>query len=632
MRPPEERYFTESLENKQTEANARVTIDEPCQKEITIEVQNLTRWSYETPHRGETKEVTTASSSVTDTLSTEDAHGAVCNDLMENGQSAKLVMGEAMLKGPELSLKFLGVEPATKSQPEPGLYSSDKTTGDNSAENVQPVGPEVVRLVNSNQPNDGYSLNNQGVDKNYNSGKLEEAYPMISHLIENYKALAVVMRLAAMDPDVPHENCSVTSLNDRIVESNTDRTESEEDSGSFCTWPNSQLKPPQLANSPSVTILSEIDPGSITGKHIQQHEFIDDRLDSGCEYMYRFGTTNTGGNATNFPLHSGETPTINDLPNVEFSVDIPYDTLVCTPEEITLDESGATLLPIGHPTAPDQGQTKAATENASDYYLDIAVAESLPHDSSNDSFSVSDDSCLFSGSTKGELEKLQMEVKDHLEQAERQGGLLVVQWADDSGTKKIDRFDEEEGTNNLTGNQGALNDNDGEGCEGEESDRDERIEVFEFKYVDHCEDSGDDDGEIDQVINKILAWIALEDAKVEATMNSSKVMAKFDKGRIEEIVDTDSNDEETRKREETTIATRIVVEKELSVVHEEEDEEDGTAGEVEKVWVGGVDEGRYDHEVGEPTTEGSKLEVDDKGMKVEVEVNGKTKDTQEPKS
>lgn len=636
----DEPYITKSPENKQTVAEVHGTPDESRQKEITREVQNLMRWSYGTPHWGETK-VTDAGPFVTDSLFTGETHGTVYSTCMENDQSDKSIFVEATQEGVHGSLRpgleIPVVELATKSQLELGPYISSKAAGENLAKYAQPVEPEAARLMDTKQ------FNFRGVEKNENSqrvdiekargqdpGKPEETYPIIRHLIENYKALAVVMRLAAMNLDDPHETCSETSLNDHLVECNTDGTEGGGDPGSFPPEPVLQLNPPpppQPTDHFAIAIQGEIDPRSVVDKHIQQSQ---DRPESDCEYMYRFGPASAGAGTVNLFMHNGETAKTSDLPNVEFS---PYDTLVCTPKKVALDGSRTVLLPIGHPAVPSQSQTKATTESVSDYYLDIAVAESLPHDSSNDSFSVSDDSYLFSGSTKDELEKLQMEVKDHLEQAERQG-LLVSRWGDDSRIKKkkIDRLNEEDEASNLAGDQGPLNYSYEKGCEEEEgSDHDERIEVFEFEYVDDCEDSGDDDGEIDQEMDKILAWIALEDAKAEATMQSSKAMVKFDKSRIEELVDTDGDDEEGT--EEIVVATRLVVEKELSVVDEEESEDDdGAELEEENEYEEGrkVEEENKMGEVGsDEKDEYGKVEADNKGMEMEETIMGTKEDNME---
>lgn len=644
----DETYITKSPENKQTVTEVRSTPDESNQK-ITKEVQNLIRWSYGTHHQGETK-ATNGSRSVTDSFFTGEAHGAAYSTCMENEQSGKSVFMEATLKetheSPRPSLEIPIAESVTKPQLELGPCGSSKISGDNLAKYTQLVEPEAARLMDTKQ------LNFRGVDKNessqrvdiekakdQNPGKPEEAYPIIRHLIENYKALAVVMRLAAMNPDDSHESFSETSLNDDLMECKTGSTESRGDSGSFSPRSVLQLNPPpppQPADHFAVIIQGEIDPGSVVDKRIQQSEFIEDRPESDCEDIYRFDPANTSRNTTNSPMHSGETAKTSDLSIVELPVDIPYDALVCAPKEAALDGSRTVLLPLGHTTVLGQSQTKATTESASDYYLDIAVAESLPHDSNNNSFSVSDDSSLFSGSTKDELERLQMEVKDHLEQAERQGGLLVAQWGDDSRIKKKNERLKEE-AKDLSGDQGSLNYNYEKGSEEEGIDHDERIEVFEFGYDDHW-DSGNDDGEIDQEMEKILAWIALEDAKAEATMQSSKDMVKFDKSRIEELVDTDGDDkEETGEgKDMIVVAARLVVEKELSTADEEGSEDDNsdelaeeneceegrTVEKEKKMREGGGDEnGEY----------GRKVEVDNKEMEVEETITGARKDDMEVK-
>lgn len=643
----DEPYITGSPGDKQTVVEVCGTPDESRQK-ITGEVQNLVRWSHGTHHRGETK-ATSESRSVTDSLFTRETHGAY-STYMENEQPGKSVFMEATLKeahgNPRPGLEIPVAKSATKPQLELGSCGSSGIAGDNLAENTQLVEPEAARSMDTKKLNsrgvEG-SENSRGVDigkaRDQNPGKPEEAYPIIRHLIENYKALAVVMRLAAMNSDNSHENC-LASLNDDLVERNTGGTESRDDSGSFSPRPILQfnpLPPPQPADPFAVMIQGEIDPGSVADKCIQQSEFIEDRSESDCEDIYRFYPANTSNNTISFFMHSGETAKTSDLPNVKPSVDILYDALACASKEVAPDGSRTVLLPLGHTTVLGQSQTKATTEGVSDYYLDIAVAESLPHDSSNDSFSVSDDSYLFSGSTKDELEKLQMEVKDHLEQAERGGGLLIARWGDDSRIKKkIDGLNEE--ADNIAGDQGPLNYNYEKGSEKEKgSDHDEIIEVFEFEYVDHCEDSGNDDGEIDQEMEKILAWIALEDAKAEATMQSSKAMAKFDKSRIEELIDIDGNDEEgTEKGEDmTVVATRLVVEKELRAadeegsgddngdeLEEESEYEQGRTVEEKKMREGGGDEkGEY----------GGKVEVDNKGMEIEETVTGARKDDTEAK-
>lgn len=573
----EECPTTGSLESKPTGEKACVTPD-------VKGVQNLIQWSHGTPHCEETKESTTANLHVMDSPPTEGTHGTVYNGCRKSDQS---VVGEETPKGvhmgPDLSPEFpREVESATECQIELGRYSPGKAAETNLANHIQLVEPEVARSMNTNKLNGKNAPNRRGVDGKESSqrtdiektedqdpgrlGDTTTAYPMSSYLIENYKTLAEVMKLVAMNPDEIDETYSETTLNFHPVEINADRSyrtgRVEDDSIPF--FPESSLQPklppPQFAGT---TIQDEVNPEGVTCKHVQHED------------MYRFGSADTSG-TIDFFISSGETLETESLPKVEFPADMLYDTLVFTPGEITPEKSGVTLTSLDHPATLGQGQIKVVTENAPSDYLDVAVAESLPHDSNNDYFSVSDDSYLFCGSTGDELEKLQMEVKDHLEQAERQGGMLVARWVDESGIKKaIDELDKEAGVNNLAENQ-ELNGNGEEGCGEEDIGEDERIEIFEFEYVDDGEDSEDEDGEIDQEMEKILAWIALEDAKVEAAVQSSQAMVKFDKGRIEEIVETNDSDdrEEIVRKEETVVATRVVVEKELSVVNEEDEDDD----------------------------------------------------------
>lgn len=625
----EERYNTEPLGSKTTGAKSCVTPDEPCQMEVTQEVRDLIRCNYGTPGCGKTIEATI----VTDSVTTEESHETVhqcIGECMGDEQSVQAVAGEAVLNGvyrdPKPDLEFLRGGSVSKHWPKPDLYE------DNSTQNSQPVEPEVSRSMTMSQPNDT-APNRRGVDGKDNIqivdiekaegqglGKLGHAttaYPMISHLMENYKVLAEVMRLSAIHTDGLHEIYPENNLNVRPEESKSNRTEGEGDSGSPSPQLIVQLKLPlpQFGNTPGATIQGQIDPGSVAGKYIQKNDYIVDRLDS------RFGTANTSSSTINSFGCTGETLERVNLSSVGSAADTPHDTLVCAPEQVTVDKSRATLPPIGNFTAQDQGQIQTAAEAPSDYYLDIAMVESLPHDSSNDSFLVSDDSSLFSGSTKHELEKLQIEVKDHLEQAERQGGLLIAQWVGESGIKKtIGEIEEKDGTNNPAENQNSHDEDGSEECEN-----DERIEVFEFEYVDDCKDSGDEDGEIDQEMNKILAWIALEDAKAMQS-TASQAMVQFDKSRIEEIGDTDNSDDEegVETKHTKTTAMRIFADKKLSVVDEEDDEDDAAEEgnkEQEGVKAKGKEEagGDGDDEGGEYKDGAGKRTIRGKEGKVKVE-------------
>lgn len=623
-----------------------VTLDEPCQREVTQEDRNLIRCNYgaPTPGCGKTIEATIVGSFVTDSLTTEGSHETVhecIGECMGDGQ-VQAVAGEAILnrsyRDPKPDLEFRrGVGSVSKRWPKSDPY------GDNSAQNFQLVEPEVALSMTTSQPNNDTAPNHREVDGKENIqitdidnaddrdlGKLEyatTAYPMISHLIENYKVLAEVMRLSAIHTDGLHETYPENNLSVRPEENKSNSTEREDDSGSSSPQLIVQLRLPlpRFGNIPVATIQGQIGPGSVADKHIQKNDYIGDRLDN------RFDTANTSNSTIDFSGCSGEALEHVNSPSVESLVDTPYDTLVCTPEQITLNESRATLPPIGNFTAQDQGQIQTATEAPSDYYLDIAMVESLPHDSSNDSFSVSDDSSLFSGSTKHELEKLQIEVKDHLEQAERQGGLLVARWVGESGIKTIGEIEEEDGTNNPAENQNSDDEDDNEECEEEESENNERIEVFEFEYVDDCKDSGDEDGEIDQEMNKILAWIALEDAKAMQS-TASQAMVKFDEGRIEEVLDTDNSDDEERAgTKDTATATRIFVDKELSVVDEEDDEDDveeegnkeeegGKAkGEKKAGGDGNSEGGEYEDGAGKRTIRGKEGKVKFENKRTEAE-------------
>lgn len=644
----EERYNTEPLESKTTGDTPCITPDEPCQREVTQEIRNPIRCNYGAPGCGETIEATIVGSFVTDSVTTDETVHECIGECMGDEKSFQAVAGEAILnRDPKPDLEFLrGVGSVSKRWPKPDLY------GDNSTQNSESVEPEVARSMTTSQPNDT-APSCRGVDRkddiqianiekaeDQDLGKLEHAtaYPMISHLMENYKVLAEVMRLSAIHTDGLHETYPENNLNVRPEESKSNRTEREDDSGSPSPQLIVQLKLPlpQFSNTPGATIQGQIGPGSVSGKHIQKNDYIVDRLDS------RFGTANTSSSTINSFGCTGKTLEHVNLPSVESLVDMPYDTLVCASEQVTPDKSRATLPPIGNFTAQDQGQIQTATEAPSDYCLDIAMVESPPH-SSNDSFSVSDDSSLFSGSTKHELEKLQIEVKDHLEQAERQGGLLIVRWVGESGIKEtIGEIEEEDGTNNTAENQNSDDEDDSEECEN-----DERIEVFEFEYVDDCKDSGDEDGEIDQEMNKILAWIALEDAKAMQP-TASQAMVKFDEGRIEEVGDTDNSDDEegVETKDTKTTATRIFADKKLSVVDEEDDEDDvaeeGNKEEEsvkakgkEKAGGDGNDEG-----AGKRTIRGKegKVEVEDKRTEAEgiimgtkddnMEIMGKPRDTE----
>lgn len=647
----EELYNTEPLESKTTGAKSCVTPDEPCQREVIQEVRNPIRCNYGAPGCGKTIEATIV---VTDSVTTEGSHETVhqcIGECMGDEQSVQAVAGEAILnrvyRDPKPDLEFLGgVGSVGKHWPKPDLYE------DNSTQNSQPVEPEVARSVTMSQPNDT-APNRRGVDGKDNIqiadiekaedqglGKLGHAttaYPMISHLMENYKVLAEVMRLLAIHTDGLHETYP--------EESKSNRTEREGDSGSPSPQLIVQLKLPlpQFGNTPGATIQGQIDPGSVAGKYIQKNDYIVDGLDS------RFGTANNSSSTINSFGCTGETLERVNLSSVRSVVDMPYDTLVCAPEQVTVDKSRATLPPIGNFTAQDQGQIQTATEAPSDYYLDIAMVESPPHDSSNDSFLVSDDSSLFSGSTKHELQKLQIEVKDHLEQAERQGGLLIARWMGESGIKKtIGEIEEEDGTNSPVENQNSHDEDDSEECEN-----DERIEVFEFEYVDDCKDSGDEDGEIDQEMDKILAWIALEDAKAMQS-TASQAMVQFDEGRIEEVRDTDNSDDEegVETKDTKTAAVRIFVDKKLSVVDEEDDEDDVAeegnkeqrgveAKGKEKAGGDGDDEGgEYEDGAGKRTIRGKegKVKVEDKRTEAEgvimgtkddnMEIMGKTRDAE----
>lgn len=564
-------------------AKTCITPDEFHHRYIT-QVQDPIRWNYEASRCGETIEATTIGLSVTDGLTTGEYRESV-HECISDRQPAQEVIREVVLyrihEDPRPDFRFpSGVESGNKRRPEPDLYR------DNSAQDIE---PEVSQSMATSQTNDEVVPNYRGVDEkeNIQTADIEEAedqhlrefedatiattaYPMISHLIENYKALAEVMRLAAIH-DGPHSENSPSA---RIDKNKTNRTKREDDSGSSSPQIIVQPKTPtsQSADTPDAIIRGG---ESATDNQIQKNDFIERTPDTLDSEMYTLSPANTSSITTNSLGRSGETFENGDYPGTESLVDMPYDTLVCTPEQITLDGSRATLPLLGHSMQQCQGQIQTVVGATSEYYLDIAVAESLPHYNSNNSFSISDDSSLFSGSTRGNLEKLQMEVKDHLEQAERQGALLVARWVGEFAMKKeISEIDEEGGANNPSENHNGGGEGENEECEEGQSGSDGRIEVFEFEYVDDCEDSGDEDGEIDQEMDKILAWIALEDEKAMQS-TASQVIVKFDKTQVEEALDTDNSDDEgVREKSTATVTTRILVGGGPGVVNKKGSEED----------------------------------------------------------
>lgn len=615
-----------------------VTPAESHQRDI-IQVQDPIRWNYGASRCGETIEATTIGSSVTDGLTTGESRETV-HESIGDRQPIQEAIGEVVLhrihEDPKQDLEFpRGVEWANKRRPESDLY------GDNSTQDVE---PEVSQSMATSQTNNEAISNRRGVDGRENIqtvniertedqdlGKLGDAaiataYPMISHLIENYGTLAEVMRLAAIHDNLHSENNPDAQLD----ENTTSGTEIEDDSGS--SSPQIIIHPksptPQSANTPGAIIRNS---ESVADNQIQGNDFIEYALDTLDSEICIFGSANTSSITINSFGHSSEIFNNDDYPGTESLVDMPYDTLVCTPEQITPDKSRATLPLPGHSTQQYQGQVQTAAGATSDYYFDIAVAESLPHHNSNNSFLISDDSSLFSGSTKGDLEKFQMEVKEHLEQAERQGALLVARWVGEFAAKKgTGGIDEEGGANNPAENHNGGSEGDNEECEEGQSGKDGRIEVFEFEYVDDCEDSEDEDGEIDQEMDKILAWIALEDAKAMRS-TASQVIVKLDKSQIEEVLDTDNNDDDEGVREKgtATVTARILVENEPSVVNKEGSEEDlveegnrdkeGGKTEAE----GGVGGGSDDEDrVGQLIVGVGKVKVDNKGAEAEEVIMG----------
>lgn len=571
-RPVEEHYNAEPPESEMAGAKPCTTPAEFNHREI-VQVEDPIRWNYGASRCGETIEVTTTGLSVTDSLTTGESRESV-HEWIGDRQLVQEVIGEAVLhrihEDPKPDLEFpRGVESANKRWIEPDLYRC------NSAQDVE---PEVSQSMAMSKTNNKTVSNRRGVDGGENIqktdvektedqdlGKLGDAtiattYPMISHLIENYKVLAEVMRLAAIHDSLHSEDSPSAHLDGN----KTNRTEREDDSGSSSPQIIVQLKSPtpQSADIPGAIIRG----GDSANNQVQRNDFIEHTPDTPDNEMWIFGPTNTRNITTNSFGCSGGTFENDDYPGAGSLVDMP-----CTVEQIPLDESGAT----GHSTQQYRGQVQTAGGATSDYYLDIAVAESPPHYNSNNSFSISDDSSLFSGSTQGDIEKLQMEVKDHLEQAEKQGALLVARWASEFAMKKeIGGIDKEGRANNPVENHNGGGEGESEECEEGQNGNDGRVKVFEFEYVDDCEDSGDEDGEIDQEMDKILAWIALEDAK--AMQSTASQVVELDKSQIEEVLDTDNSDDEEGAREKGTATATpgIFVENGSSVVNEEGREED----------------------------------------------------------
>lgn len=329
-------------------------------------------------------------------------------------------------------------------------------------------------------------------------------------------------------------------------------------------------------------VFSEVGPDPecpATANSQQPHSLMEDQLESDEEDIYGSDSNYNSSKILEQDLENEDPEIIGtgDISKADSLVDTPYDTISCTPAEITIDQAGATLLPLCHPITA-RGQVKGSTGSEADRSIDLATAEPLPHDSS-DSFSVSEDSYLFSGSSSNELEKLQIEVTDHLEKAKRMGGSLVAKWIDEFGVQREKSVEADELPDEVAMEAGIKNE-EGDGDHGEAEDG---IEEYGTEYMGDGGDNEDEDGDNDEQMEEIVARIALEHdwgkEKHAHTVGTSSEEAKettfeSDSFATDENEDTTDRDEGEEKFEENVkVIMKRVYEKELSVVDEEEDEE-----------------------------------------------------------
>lgn len=433
-----------------------------------------------------------------------------------------------------------------------GLVVAGMTTTSQINHNNVPNHLQEHKEKNNHGLDDAKQTEDQGSEETVDASII---YPMTDYLIENYyKTLAEAMKLAAMDPDNFDEVYTETEPNTYLVESTADGTEKTKD----C----SEKKSYRQFDTSSITTPDSLNSEGVADGHI---DLMGDTADSDSEVAHKPNPVNTSNKSPKPFVGSGVVLETSDLSKTGPLIDTPYDTMASTPEEATFGEAETKLLSLGHLMMPTQDQI------------------SLPHGSSNDSFSVSDDSYLFCDSTKGELVKLQMEVEDHLEQAKKKGGLLVARWIDESGVKREKRVEVDDLENNKVIKKEGINNNDDDESEGEDKSdgdgvgEDELIEVFEFEYPGEGED---DEHEDDEEMEKLLAWIALEDAKGEKNMklkdkDFSSIIIDSNKAQITEIMDAINSDKgSTSEQGGIEAAMRTIVEKELSVVDEEDDEEE----------------------------------------------------------
>lgn len=589
-KPPAKDSRTPGLSNKVRET-AHLNADEPYASESTEEIQIPAQKGHKNFPRKRVE--VDVGPCITESPAAENINETrYCMHIGDKPPAQELekepTLKEAPSARPEPNKE---TESAIKPSAELGSRIFDKaTTKDSLIQDIEQTEPDAV--VEISQPNHNNTQNLLGYEKKNNQDIHTQqtdprdvgiAYPMSSHFIESYyKTLAEVMRLATMNPGDTDEVHSDTDLNIPPIENRSDRVgKTKSSSGQpFHRLPLRLIIPPsQPIDKPGIFTPSEPKPETLTDEHTQ-HGFTEDTIDIDYENIYGPGSTEISSNTSKSSVKSENIIGSDDLSEVEFLADSPCDTISCTHEKITIDKAGKILPPLSDHIVPTQGKSKAAAKIYSGDHPDMAVAKSPPNDSSNNSFSVSDDSYLFCGSTKHELEELQIEVKDHLDQAKKKGGLLVAKWVDEFSIRREKRLGtgDKARISKVTEDNEGVNSEDGEdGNEEENDDEGEGVEIYELEFADDGE-GNEDDEEIDEEMEKILAWIALEDAKAEEDAKSKDkdfglIVTSFNQPLAEKAPDATKKYYEGETGNQDIAATHLVAEKELSVVNEEDEDE-----------------------------------------------------------